>query len=104
METWQLLLGVGAFMTPIVLAAMARDRALITMIKTTTDPIHDRINRVRDEYVREDHLNGHLSRIEKRFDDMANDVRRRSEQTDKRLDEITRMLRNAERDRSDEAP
>ncbi|MGE0575395.1 hypothetical protein [Reyranella sp.] len=88
LDWWQLLLGIGGFLTPVVLTVMARDRALLTMIgqiqtgmqamiKAATDPIHERINRVRDEYVREDHLNGHLMRIEKRFDDMATEQRRR---------------------------
>lgn len=110
MEVWHLVLGVigllvgiGTLLTPIVMAAQARDRSLTAMVnsakedavmtvKTATDPIHERINRVRDEYVREDHLNAHLIRIEKRFDEMAGEMRRGSERVDKGLDEIRKIL------------
>lgn len=93
MEAWQLalgvgglLLGIGGFLSPIVMAARNRDATLVTMIgqnreaaseqiKDATDPIHDRINRVRDEYVRRDDLDGHLRRIDKQMDELKTEVR-----------------------------
>lgn len=100
MPEWlQVVVAVGSLLTPFALAALARDRALLAMIgkvkddagelvKATTDPLHERVNRVRDEYVRRDDLNDHLARIDKRFDDMAAEQRR----ANGRLDEIRDLL------------
>lgn len=104
MELWQLALGVGGFLTPIALAALARDRSLMTMmtsvqtavadqIKSATDPIHERVNRIRDEFVRRDDLDGHLARWDKRFDEMRADMQRNNDEMKKTLKEITTMLR-----------
>lgn len=103
MEVWHLFIGVGAILIPAVLATMARDRALMTMIgqnqndtksaiEAATAPIHERINRVRDEYVREDHLNSHLDRIDKRFDNLSDEMRRHSDKVDKGFGEMRRLL------------
>lgn len=76
MEPWaQVLVGVGSLLTPIVLAAFARDRALMGMINSQTSQIHERINRTRDDFVRRDDLAEHLSRLDKQFDDMRADLR-----------------------------
>lgn len=106
-ETWQivatLLLSVGGLLTPIVLAAMGRDKSLMSMIAgakedmgqritEATAPLHERVNRVRDEYVRRDDLAGHLSRIEKSIDDTKAETRRQYESIDKRLSEIARSV------------
>lgn len=37
------------------------------------DKLHARINEVRKEYVRRDDLDGHLSRIDKKLDEIANE-------------------------------
>ena len=52
-----------------------------------------RLDRVRDEYVRRDDLDGHLQRFEKQFDDIRGEMRRGSEATEKKLDEIRNLLR-----------
>lgn len=116
MPDWAIaLVAFGGLLSPFVLAAMARDRSLVGMINTAangaaakvdsvrketialinaqTGPLHDRINRVRDEYVRRDDLQAHLVGIEKRFDDLRAELRRSSESTDKKLDEIQKTLR-----------
>jgi len=98
------LLAVGGFLTPVILASMARDRTLVNMIATerevsekaiqmASDLIHDRINRIRDDYVRRDDLQGHLVRIDKQFDDMRAQIQRGQETTEKKLDAIQSMLR-----------
>jgi hypothetical protein len=82
-----LLVGIGGLLTPIVLAAKARDTSLLTMIaavkhdsgkmvQAATEPIHERINRVRDEFVRRDDLDGHLARIDKQFDAVHSAIQR----------------------------
>lgn len=108
METWQiaatLLISVGALFTPIVLAARSRDTSLMTMIagakedmgrqiKDAADPLHERVNRIRDEYVRRDDLDAHLARVEKRFDEIHHQIQRHSDMTEKRLTEIVTTLR-----------
>lgn len=107
-ETWQivatLLLSVGALLTPIVLAARSRDTALMTMIssakedasrqmKAATDPLHERVNRVRDEYVRRDDLDGHLLRVDKRFDEIHHHMQRNADLVDKRFTELIASMR-----------
>lgn len=101
-----MLVGIGGLLLPIVLAAMARDRSLMSMIgglksdmqeqiKASTDPIHDRVSRVRDEYVRRDDLEGHLRRIDKSFDDVRADIRRGQEETNKRLEQIAQAIKSS---------
>ena len=104
MDPWlQVLLGVGAVLTPFAIAAMARDRALMstiargkedaaTMIQTQAGQLHERINRVRDEYVRRDDLEGHMTRTDKQRDDMRGELRRMAENTEKRLEELRKLL------------
>lgn len=107
-ETWQivatLLLSVGGLLTPIVLAAMARDKSLMSMISgakedmaahinAATAPLHERVNRVRDEYVRRDDLDGHLRRFEKSMDEVKSQLMRQSEKTEARLSEIAALIR-----------
>lgn len=80
-ETTLTLFAVGGLLTPIVLAAFSRDRTLFSMIThskeemrafvdATVNPLNERIDRVRNEYVRRDDLSDHLTRIEKRFDNI----------------------------------
>lgn len=100
---WEILLGIGGLLVPIVLAAGVRDRSLLqmiagvkddaaNMITKATDPLHERVNRVRDEFVRRDDLAAHLDRVEKQFDDIKGELRRTSENTDRKLDDIRRAL------------
>lgn len=105
LQPWQIALGVlglligfGSLLTPVVLAAIARDRSLIAMIgavkedaaratTAATEPIHERINRVRDEFVRRDDLESHLARIDKQFGELREDFRRGT-------DEIKTLIRS----------
>jgi hypothetical protein len=102
-EWLQVLIAFAALAVPVIGAAMARDRSLLTMIQTvkddaaanvkaSTDPIHERINRIRDEFVRRDDLEGHLERWDKQFEGLRDDLRRVSENSDRKLDEIRRLL------------
>lgn len=103
LEIWKLLLGIGGLMIPIAMIAFARDRSLQAMISTvkddansqikaSTDPIHERINRVRDEFVRRDDLEGHLQRWDRQFAEIRDDMRRNNDAIGKRLDEIMARL------------
>lgn len=66
-------------------------------IEAKTAPLHERVNRVRDEYVRRDDLDGHLSRMEKQFDDIRSEMRRGSAQVEQRLNEVIVMLSKTNR-------
>lgn len=104
MPDWlAVLLAVAGLAIPAIGIAMARDRSLLTMIQNTktdaatatkaaTDPIHERINRVRDEFVRREDLDGHLLRWDKQFDDLRAELRRSAESTDRKLDEIRSII------------
>lgn len=60
--------------------------------KTATDALHNRVNRIRDEFVRRDDLATHLAQFDKRLDEMRDELRRSAEKTDKRLDAILQQL------------
>ncbi len=86
MDPWlQVLIGVGSVLTPVVIAAFARDRSLVAMIEASATQLHDRVNRTRDEFVRRDDLAEHLLRLDKQFDSMRADMRLLS-------DEIRRLI------------
>lgn len=75
MESWlQVLIGVGSLLTPVVIAAFARDRALLTMINSQSGQVNERINRVRDEFVRRDDLAEHLTRLDKQIDRLGEKI------------------------------
>lgn len=95
---------IGALFTPFVLAARARDKSLQEMVFAVKDDVmshfnasqsrmHDRIDQVRTDYVRRDDLDGHVGRIEKRFDEVFNEMRRGNEATERKLDDIRNLLR-----------
>lgn len=102
-ETWQLLLGIGGIAVPVILAAMARDRTLFGMVtkvqaefservKVAVDPIHERINRVRDEFVRREDLDAHLRRFEKQIDEIKQNIKTSEERHSNRYDMIMQSI------------
>lgn len=107
MEWWQWSIGVliagAGVLSPIVLAAMARDRTIMAMIQSgkddtrkimtdATGELHDRISRVQKDYVRRDDLDGHLARIDKRFDEIRQDQRQHAEENKSDLRELKQMM------------
>lgn len=88
---------------PLVLAARSRDQSLTKMIidsrdalastvKTQVDQIHERIGRIRDEYLRRDDFFGHMARMEKQMDDIKASVDKGHETTERQLDDIRKLL------------
>jgi hypothetical protein len=103
MEVWQFALAFGGLLTPVIIAAFARDRQLLNLISQAKDDAKsvaelakqhsdDRINRVRDEYVRRDDLDGHLVRIDRRLAEIRDDSRRDMEQLAGELREIKQLI------------
>lgn len=67
---------------------LARDRQLTRLITDGDDKLHDRVNRVRDEYVRRADLNGHIQRLDANIQNLAKDMHDTSQETTRRLDAI----------------
>lgn len=106
MEWWQVTVGLGGLLVPVVIAAFARDRQLLGMIQQGKDDtrehveeaakgLHERVNRVRDEYVSHREFTGYVQRVEKGFDELKEDLRRQGERTDVQLRELKQMIGSA---------
>lgn len=65
-----------------------RTRGISESMKTADDALHERVNRVRDEYVRRTDLDGHIQRLEKNVDDVRNDIKQSRNEMNERLDKI----------------
>lgn len=62
--------------------------ALSGGMKAADDALHERVNRVRDEYVRRTDLDGHIQRLEKNVDDLRKDIKQSRSEMNERLDRI----------------
>lgn len=97
------LIGVGLTILTLVGAAIARDRALTSWFQTRIDAVregaekeakslHERINRVRDEYSRRTDLEAHMSQVQASLQGLATEVRAHTSETNKRLDNLVSVL------------
>lgn len=59
---------------------IARDRALVRLISDGDEKLHERINRVRDEYVKQSTHDGHMERIDAQVRELRNDIREQSKE------------------------
>jgi len=84
--TW--IVGTGLSIIAIIGGIIARDRQLTRMISEGDDKVHERVNRVRDEYVRRSDLDGHIQRLDANIQTLAKDVREQSQETTRRLDAL----------------
>lgn len=62
--------------------------ALFAGMKEANEALHERVNRVRDEYVRRTDLDGHIQRLEKNVDDLRSDIKQSRHEMNDRLDRI----------------
>lgn len=79
------LIGWGLTVLAIVGGVILRDRQVMGTIKDGDDKLHDRLSKVKDEYVRRDDLASHIQRIEKTVDEMRIEMREQR-RTNERLD------------------
>lgn len=79
------IIGWGLTVVALVGGIVLRDRQVLTMIKDGDDKLHERVGRVKDEYVRRDDLDQHIRRIEKSVEEMRNEMREQR-RTNERLD------------------
>ncbi len=71
---------------------VARDRQMSRQIRDGDDKLHERINRVREDYVRRTDLDGHIQRLENNVDHLRAEVREHRAETTKRLDTLVALL------------
>lgn len=77
-------------------ATASRIDAVAVRVKEGDDQLHDRINRVRDEYVRRVDLDSHLARIETNVRDMREEYREGTREINQRLDAVLISLQPAD--------
>jgi uncharacterized protein YlxW (UPF0749 family) len=74
----------GLTLIGLVGAAILRDRQHAEAVRRGDDVLHQRINKVRDEYVRRDDLNSHIERIERSIEGMHTT----QQETNRRIDMV----------------
>jgi hypothetical protein len=86
----------------IVAAIIASHRSTSDKIQKGDDQLHDRINRVRDEYVKRVDLDSHMARMETNVKELREENREGTREINRRLDQVLTTLqpRSAPRGRS----
>ena len=67
---------------------IARDRHVLGKIQSGDDQLHERVNRVRDEYVRRVDLDAHIVRLDASVQKLSEEISRSSNATNQRLDAL----------------
>lgn len=93
---------VGLSVTVLVFQAgtlIAAFRSLTARVETATatakegdDQLHERINRVRDEYVKRVDLDGHMTRMETTVKELREETREGTKEINRRLDQVLTTL------------
>jgi len=91
------IIGLGGTLIGIIVAIVAQYRATADKIQKGDDALHDRINRVRDEYVRRIDLDGHLARLDTSVKELREETREGTRETNRRLDQVLAALAPASR-------
>lgn len=81
--------GLGGTFT---VALIATFRSLSASIKLGDDQLHDRVNRVRDEYVRRVDLDDHVKQLRDSVRELRDETREASRGTNTRLDQVLAVL------------
>lgn len=87
----------------VVGGVIARDRSLVAMFTAMVEvardeadkeakALHERINRVRDEYSKRTDLDAHVQQMNTAINSLANEVRAHTTQTNSRLDSLVAVL------------
>lgn len=85
---WQWFIGAGFGLVTMVGGFIMRDRQVAKQIKDGDDRLHDRINRVRDDYVRRDDLHNHITRLDDNIKEMRKEMKEETSKTNDRLDRL----------------
>ncbi|WP_273795179.1 hypothetical protein [Brucella intermedia] len=73
-------------------ALLTTFRSLSAAIKNGDDQLHERVNRVRDEYVRRVDLDDHIRQLRDSMKEMRDETREGQKEMNKRLDQLLAML------------
>jgi hypothetical protein len=73
-------------------ALIATFRSLSASIKAGDDQLHERVNRVRYEYVRSVDLDDHVKQLRIGMKEMRDETREGLKETNKRLDQVLAVL------------
>ncbi|ASV84074.1 hypothetical protein CES85_4866 [Ochrobactrum quorumnocens] len=76
----------------LTVALIATFRSLSASIKAGDDQLHERVNRVRDEYVRRVDLDDHIKQLRVGMKEMRDETREGLKETNKRLDQVLAVL------------
>lgn len=82
------LLGVAGTIIGIVIAIIGLYRATADKIQKGDDALHERVNRVRDEYVRRVDLDSHLQRLDQNLKELREENREGTRSMNGRLDTL----------------
>ena len=91
------LIGLAGTLLGIVVAAVTMYRNTASAIKEGDDALHERINRVRDDYVRRVDLDGHMTRIDQNVKEMREESREGTREINRRLDSLLQTARRPTR-------
>lgn len=85
---------IGAFgaLAGIIGAFLISHRYTSDKIQTGDNALHERINRVRDDYVKRIDLDGHLARVEATIKDQREENREGVREINRRLDQVLTTL------------
>ena len=95
--TW--IVGVAFTLITVIGGIIARDRYILRLISKShedtvreaqraADKLDDRLNRVKDDYVRRVDLDAHIGRLDNSVQSLTSEMRSSSAQTNQRLDAI----------------
>lgn len=78
---------IGAFR-----ALSSRIETALLTAKAGDDQLHERVNRVRDEYVKRVDLDGHMARMEASVKELREETREGTREINRRLDQVLTTL------------
>jgi len=87
------LIGLAGTIVGIIVAIIASHRTTSDKIQKGDEALHDRINRVRDEYVKRADLDSHMARIEANVKELREENREGTREINRRLDQVLTTLR-----------
>lgn len=96
------LLGAAGTIIAIIGAIVASHRWTTDKIQKGDDALHERVNRVRDDYVRRVDLDTHMTRLETNVHQLREENREGTREINRRLDTMLTSLRPTDRRRADQ--
>lgn len=83
-----LIFGAVVSVVGLIGGVIVRDRYVMKTITDGEKELHARINKVRDDFVRKDDLDGHLTRIDSNIKELKSGLKENGTEMNRRLDKI----------------